>query len=675
MTIVNAAAATEAVNMSLISNQFNFAGRDPGGSNLNPTLYSWLSSGGDDVQVTGTGIVSTQDPPTTGLANQIDIDLSNNNFGTPDVEISAITRPNAFGAPFSTARLSVITASVSDFLNEVLALDDTMTGGAFNDTFKAAAGADVLNMGGGNDTAFGGDGNDTINGSAGNDNLIGEAGNDVLNGGSGNDTMNGGTGADTMTGSTGNDTYVVDNVGDSVTDSAFFGGVDTVQSSITIPALSTFVENLTLTGAAAINGTGNALSNTINGNAAANTLSGLAGNDVLNGNAGNDVLLGGDGNDTMNGGTGIDNMTGGAGNDVYVVDSIFDGTIEAAGGGTDLVQSSVTRTLGANLENLTLTGAGVINGTGNTHRQHHRRQRRGERSDRLRGRGHPERRRRRRRLSLLLHGRLQCRRAGPHRQLRLRRRRRRRQDRPLADRCQRQRGRRGNQAFSFVAGPGGAGTLWVVNAPAGSELDHPRERRRRRGRRARDRRCGRLRDPGGLGRQRLHPLKLRGRRAGASRPAAGSRGGERDLLAPRRGEGRGELGEPAIVDGERRGGPGRWCARARGRRSGRGAAPGAAAHSARRGELGTAASGRSPRRRGGRAWSGWRRAGPCGRGRGRRRRRRAPGRSGSGRRREAAAGSALHVLGVQRRAEGPSAASRAGAAGEEEAVVRRAAPP
>ena len=74
------------------------------------------------------------------------------------------------------------------------------------------------------------------------------------------------------------------------------------------------------------------------------------------------------GRDTLNGGFGIDNMQGGVGNDIYVVDNALDATIEtvAVGGGTDPVQSSVTRTLGANLENLTLTGAAAINGSGNT---------------------------------------------------------------------------------------------------------------------------------------------------------------------------------------------------------------------------------------------------------------------------------------------------------------------
>ena len=79
-------------------------------------------------------------------------------------------------------------------------------------------------------------------------------------------------------------------------------------------------------------------------------------------------------------------MQGGVGNDIYVVDNAFDATIEtvAVGGGTDPVQSSVTRTLGANLENLTLTGAAAINGTGNRLANTHRRQRRGQRPERPR---------------------------------------------------------------------------------------------------------------------------------------------------------------------------------------------------------------------------------------------------------------------------------------------------
>ena len=58
------------------------------------------------------------------------------------------------------------------------------------------------------------------------------------------------------------------------------------------------VETLTLTGASAINGTGNGLNNTLTGNSANNVLSGAGGNDRLRGSMGNDTLTGGSGNDT-----------------------------------------------------------------------------------------------------------------------------------------------------------------------------------------------------------------------------------------------------------------------------------------------------------------------------------------------------------------------------------------
>jgi len=72
--------------------------------------------------------------------------------------------------------------------------------------------------------------------------------------------------------------------------------IDIIKSSKTY-GLGANLENLTLTGSAAINGTGNALNNVLIGNKGANELKGGAGNDILEGGIGNDTLTGGIGHD------------------------------------------------------------------------------------------------------------------------------------------------------------------------------------------------------------------------------------------------------------------------------------------------------------------------------------------------------------------------------------------
>jgi serralysin len=94
------------------------------------------------------------------------------------------------------------------------------------------------------------------------------------------------------------------------------------------------------------------------------TIYGNDADNVLDGNAGNDVLEGRVGNDTLNGGTGDDAMKGGVGNDRYTVDTAGDSVVELAGEGRDTVSSSISYTLGDNVEDLILTGAATT-GTGN----------------------------------------------------------------------------------------------------------------------------------------------------------------------------------------------------------------------------------------------------------------------------------------------------------------------
>ena len=129
---------------------------------------------------------------------------------------------------------------------------------------------------------------------------------------------------------------------------------------------TTAVDNLSIAfGATIENAVGGSGNDVITGNSADNTLTGGGGSDLLVGGGGADALDGGIGNDTLNGGAGADTLTGGGGNDSYVVDSSGDQVVEASGGGTDWVNSSVTFTLAANVENLTLTGSASIDGIGN----------------------------------------------------------------------------------------------------------------------------------------------------------------------------------------------------------------------------------------------------------------------------------------------------------------------
>lgn len=242
--------------------------------------------------------------------------------------------------------------------------DDNIVAGLSDDTVYGLAGNDYIDGGGDNDTLYGGLGDDVIEGGSNDDLLIGSYGSDFLDGGRGVDTLQGGNG---------HDTYVVDDVGDVVTETGGLEDIDEVQAAIGFSLLGIAVENLTMTGTANLAGTGNSFGNEIQGNLGNDTLLGGTGNDVISGGAGDDSLLGEvgddtlngeDGSDTLDGGTGADAMNGGAGDDTYLVDDAGDTVTEGLLQGVDTVQSTIDFTLGANVDNLTLLGSAVT-GTGN----------------------------------------------------------------------------------------------------------------------------------------------------------------------------------------------------------------------------------------------------------------------------------------------------------------------
>ena len=95
----------------------------------------------------------------------------------------------------------------------------------------------------------------------------------------------------------------------------------------------------------------------------------LSGNDAATGNGGDEGLRTFNGDDTLDGMAGADTMEGGPGDDIYAVDELGDVVNELPGEGVDRIQASVSCTLPANVENLTLIGFNQVsaysNGIGN----------------------------------------------------------------------------------------------------------------------------------------------------------------------------------------------------------------------------------------------------------------------------------------------------------------------
>ena len=212
---------------------------------------------------------------------------------------------------------------------------NTLVGNSAANILDGKGGADILDGGAGNDTYYVDDIGDTIiergtslseidnvfstvNWTLGDNlenlTLLGSANlngtgnglNNRITGNAGDNFLDGGAGIDTLIGGTGNDTYVVDDVRDVIIEtSALASEIDTVRSSVNW-SLGANLENLTLTGSANLNGTGNTLNNVLTGNNGNNTLNGGIGNDQLDGGAGDDVLIGGQGSDTLTGGNGAD---------------------------------------------------------------------------------------------------------------------------------------------------------------------------------------------------------------------------------------------------------------------------------------------------------------------------------------------------------------------------------
>ncbi|MBP7000590.1 M10 family metallopeptidase [Amaricoccus sp.] len=350
--------------------------------------YLWGGSGGNDFLSGGDG----DDTLNGGGGSDTCYGGNGNDYiyasvGTPETIVGGAGVDTLDTTSWGFDYVVNLVTGATNYAGESFTEMENIVCGAGNDTLYGTAGANYLYAGAGNDVVQGNSGADSIYGATGNDTLYGEAGADYLNGGDGDDVLVGGDGNDVLDGGGGSDAAYGEGGDDYIY--AVLGTPETIDGGSGVDTLDTayysfdYVVNLAtgltnwigesfLNMENLISGVGN---DTLTGTSGANVIRGGAGNDVINGGGGNDqlrgedgadTLLGGSGADNLDGGAGIDSMNGGTGNDTYVVDAIGDVAAEAAGGGgVDRVLASVNHVLGANIENLTLTGT-AIDGRGNT---------------------------------------------------------------------------------------------------------------------------------------------------------------------------------------------------------------------------------------------------------------------------------------------------------------------
>ncbi len=292
----------------------------------------------------------------------LDKTLSAAVLDTIHVDTSVTTAANSYQLHDGVGDLTFV--GTGDFTGIGNDLANHIIGGTGNDVLVGNGGADVLEGRTGNDTYFVDNAGQAIVDTGGIDTVVSSVGwklqtglehltytgtdgavltgngssNHII-GGIGDDVLIGAGGSDVLEGGYGNDTYVIDNAGQSITET---GGTDTVVSSLSY-TLADGLENLTLTGSANLKGTGNASDNIIAGNSGAN---------LLDGRGGHDVLIGGGGDDT------------------YYVDTANTQLVEIAdgvdSGGIDTVRTSLGGfTLDNGFENLVFTNAIAHTGQGN----------------------------------------------------------------------------------------------------------------------------------------------------------------------------------------------------------------------------------------------------------------------------------------------------------------------
>ena len=300
---------------------------------------------------------------------------------------------------------------------------DSIDGGGGNDIVWGDEGDDTVTGGSGNDEVRGGLGIDVLAGNTGDDELRGEQGNDSLDGGDGKDvaffwgerdkfaiTLNGDgsyrvadirpidqEGIDTVrnvevfrffsgdvaiadilsTAPNANNDSIAINEGSIVVVDPLSNDVDAESNTLSLLALNgTFGKATAYIASGKVVFDPNGAFDYLNAGQSATVAIGYSIYDgtgltdtatitvTINGITTPGSEPSGGGNDTLSGTAGADTLAGGLGDDIYIVNHADDVTLENPNEGTDVVQSLVSRVLGINFENLTLTGS-AVNGTGN----------------------------------------------------------------------------------------------------------------------------------------------------------------------------------------------------------------------------------------------------------------------------------------------------------------------